>query len=75
MYAAYGAEEDPMDFFAEATESLEQNLRWIEQQGQKNSPNWHLVNGMLRLAQGLRLDHEAEEDRRRSFARSCSSRK
>ena len=62
------------DFYTEAADSFEQNLHWIEEQGRKDSADWHLVNGLLRLAQGLQHDYEAEEDRRRSFARSwCPS--
>ena len=53
------------DFYTEAADSFEQNLHWIEEQGRKDSADWHLVNGLLRLAQGLQHDYEAEEDRRR----------
>ncbi len=63
-----------IDFYAEAADSLKRNLRWIEEEGRKDSPDWHLVNGLLRLAQGLQRDHDAEEDRRKSFARSWQSR-
>jgi hypothetical protein len=63
-----------IDFYAEATDSFEQHLRWIEAQGRKDSPDWHLTNGLLQLAQGLRHDHGEEEDRRKSFARSWNPR-
>jgi hypothetical protein len=63
-------EADRVDFYAVATESFQTHLDWIEQQGRKDSPDWHLSNGLLRLAQGLRQDHEAEEERRKSFART-----
>lgn len=63
------------DFYAEATDSFEQHLRWIEEQGRRDSPDWQLVKGLLRLAQGLRHDYEAEEDRRKSFGRSSPPRK
>ena len=59
-----------MDFYAEAIHSFQENLDWIECQGRKNSPDWHLANGLLRLAQGLRQDYEAQEDCRKSFART-----
>ena len=64
-----------VDFYAEATDSFEQYLNWIEEQGRRDSPEWHLVKGLLQLAQGLRYDHEAEEDRRKSFAMSSLPRK
>ena len=61
-----------IDFFAVATDSFQARLAWIENQGQKDSPDWHLTNGLLRLAQGLQQDHEAQEERLKSFARSWS---
>jgi hypothetical protein len=61
-----------VDFYAIATDSFQARLDWIENQGQKNSPDWHLTNGLLRLAQGLQQDHEAQEERLKSFARSWS---
>ena len=57
-----------MDFYTVAADSFQAHLDWIEKQGQKDSPDWHLVNGLL--AQGLQHDHADEEERRRSFARS-----
>ena len=42
-----------------AIHSFQENLDWIERQGRKDSPDWHLANGLLRLAQGLRQDYEA----------------
>ncbi len=59
-----------VNFYAVATDSFQARLDWIENQGLKDSPDWHLTNGLLRLAQGLRQDHEAEEERRKSFART-----
>ena len=61
--------------YAEAAKSFKENLRCIEARGQKNSADWYLVNGLFRLAQGLATEHEAEEDRRRSYARSWNPRK
>ena len=61
--------------YAEAARSFKENLRCIEAQGQKNSADWHLVNGLFRLAQGLAIEHEAAENRRKSFARSWDPRK
>ena len=59
-----------VNFYAVATDSFQTHLDWLEQQGRKDTPDWHLSNGLLRLAQGLRQDHEAEEERRKSFART-----
>lgn len=59
-----------VDFYAAATDSFQAHMDWIEKQGRKDSPEWHLVNGLLRLAQGLQHDHADEEERRKSFARS-----
>lgn len=59
-----------MDFYAVAIHSFQENLDWIERQGRKDSLDWHLANGLLRLAEGLRQDHEAEEERLKSFART-----
>ncbi len=64
-----------MDFYSAAARSFEEDLNRIEKDGRKDSPDWHLANGLLQLAQGLQHDHEAEEDRRKSFARSWSPRK
>ena len=46
-----------VDFYAVATDSFQARLNWIENQGQKDPPDWHLTNGLLRLAQGLQQDH------------------
>jgi hypothetical protein len=46
----------------------------VENQGQKDSRDWHPTNGLLRLAQGLQQDHEAQEERLKSFARSSPHR-
>ena len=59
-----------IDFFASAIQSFEQNLSLIENEGRKESPEWHLASGLLRLAQGLKEDHDAQEDRQKGFARS-----
>jgi hypothetical protein len=59
-----------MDFYTEAIHSFQENLDWIERKGRKDSPDWHLANGLPRLAEGLRQDHEAEEERLKSFARA-----
>jgi len=65
-------EVDVVDLYAAATASFQARLDWIEHQGQRDSPDWHLTNGLLRLAQGLQQDHEAQEERLKSFARSWS---
>jgi hypothetical protein len=67
-------EVDTVDFYAVATDSFQTHLDWIERQGRKDSPDWHLTNGLLRLAQGLQQDHEAQEERLKSFARSSPAR-
>jgi hypothetical protein len=67
---AQHGEEHMVDLYAVATDSFQSHLDWIEKQGPKDSPDWQLVNGLLRLAQGLRQDHVEEEERRKSFARS-----
>jgi hypothetical protein len=59
-----------MSFYAAAVHSFQESLNWMERQGRKDSPEWHLANGLLRLAQGLKQDHDAQEDRMKSFARS-----
>jgi hypothetical protein len=59
-----------MNFYAAAVHSFQESLNWMERQGRKDSPDWHLANGLLRLAQGLKQDHDAQEDRMKSFARS-----
>lgn len=60
-----------MDFYVAATDSFQAHLDWIEKQGRRDSPDWYLANGLLRLAQGLRQNQAAEEERRKSFARSA----
>ena len=59
-----------LDYFGQAANSFQIHLDWIEQQGRKDAPDWHLANGLLRLAQGLQQEHEAKEGRLKSFARS-----
>jgi hypothetical protein len=59
-----------MNFYAAAVHSFQESLNWMERQERKDSPEWHLANGLLRLAQGLKQDHDAQEDRMKSFARS-----
>ena len=59
-----------MDFYTVAADSFQAHLDWIEKQGRKDSPDWHLANGLVCLAQGLQQDHVDEEERRKSFARS-----
>jgi hypothetical protein len=63
------------DYFSAAATSFQEHLARIEKNGQKNTADWHLANGLLRLVQGLQQDREAEEDRRKSFARSWPPRK
>ena len=59
-----------MNFYGAAVHSLQESLNSMERQGRKDSPDWHLANGLLRLAQGLKQDHDAQEERMKSFARS-----
>ncbi len=58
------------NFFSAAVRSFRENLDRIETEGRRDSPDWHLANGLLQLAQGLQSTREEEEERRRSFARS-----
>ena len=67
---AHAQEAATVDFYAVAASSFQIHLDWIEQQGRKDTPDWHLANGLLRLAQGLQQDHEAQEEQLKSFARS-----
>lgn len=59
-----------MDYYGVAIHSFQENLDWIERQGRKDSPDWHLANGFLRLAQALKQDHDDQEERLKSFART-----
>lgn len=59
-----------IDFYGDATQSFEENLKRIEREGRTDSAEWHLASGLLRLAQGLKEDHDAQEDRQKGFARS-----
>ena len=58
------------DFYEAATQSFQESLSRIEKEGRKDAPEWHLANGLRRLAQGLKADREAEEDLRKGFSRS-----
>ncbi len=58
------------NFFSAAVRSFRENLDRIEIEGRRDSPDWHLANGLLQLAQGLEQAREEEEELRRSFARS-----
>lgn len=64
-----------MNFYAVAIQSFQENLNWIEKQGRKDSPDWHLANGLLRLTQALKHDHDDQEERLKSFARSVPASK
>ena len=48
----------------------EEDLDWIERQGRKDSRDWHLANGFLRLAQALKQDHDDQEERLKSFGKT-----
>lgn len=63
------------DYYSVAARSFQENLDRIEKDGRKESPDWYLANGLLRLVQGLQQDREAEADRRKLFARSWPARK
>lgn len=58
-----------------AAQSFQENLNRIESDGRKDAPEWHLANGLLRLAQGLKEEHEAREERLKGFARSWTPHK
>ena len=57
-------------FYREAAASFQKGLERIEQAGLKDSAEWHLAAGLLRLAEGLEASQNDEDDRRKSFARS-----
>ena len=59
-----------IDFYSAALQSFQENLDRIEKQGRRDSPEWHLANGLLHLTRGLQQAREEEEELRRSFARS-----
>jgi hypothetical protein len=59
-----------IDFYESATQLFQDTLERIEKEGRKDSPEWYLANGLLRLAQGLKEDHDAQEERLKGFARS-----
>ena len=59
-----------MNFYAMAIHSFQETLDRIERQEQKDTLEWHLANGLLRLTQGLDQAREEEEDRRKSYART-----
>lgn len=64
-----------LDFYSAAARSFQEDLDRIEKDGRKDSPDWHLANGLLQLTQGLQQAREEEEDLRRCFARSSTWRK
>jgi hypothetical protein len=61
---------EPDNYFATAIHSFQQNLSHIEAEGRKESPDWHLLNGLLRLAQGLKQLDDKLEGHLGDFARS-----
>jgi hypothetical protein len=58
-----------IDFYSAASRSFQEDLDRIEKDGRKDSPDWHLANGLLQLTKGLQQARE-EEDLRKSFART-----
>lgn len=59
-----------IDYYSVAAHSFQERLDRIEKDGQKDSPDWHLANGLLRLAQGLQQDYEERQELNKGFARS-----
>ncbi len=59
-----------IDFYEAASRAFQESLSLIEKTGRKGTEEWHLTNGLLQLAKGLRADREAEEELRRGFART-----
>ncbi len=59
-----------IDHYQAATQSFQDGLILIESDGRKESWEWHLANGLLRLTQALRQAYEEETDLRKGFARS-----
>lgn len=64
-----------LDFYSAAARSFHEDLDRIEKDGRKDSPDWHLANGLLQLTQGLQQAREEAEDLRKCFARSSTRRK
>jgi hypothetical protein len=58
------------DFYESATQSFQESLERVEKEGRKDSPEWYLAAGLLRLAQGLKEDQDAKEELQKGFARS-----
>lgn len=58
-----------------AIKSFRDSLLLIEKEGRKGSPEWHWVNGLLRLSQGIKHDRDVEMERQRGYARTYSPRK
>ncbi len=59
-----------IDRYQAATRSFQDGLILIESGGRKESWEWHLANGLLRLTQALKQAYEEEADLRKGFARS-----
>lgn len=60
-----------INLYEASTQSFQENLDRLEKAGRKDSPEWHLAKGLLRLAQGLMHDREEQDERLKGFARSA----
>jgi hypothetical protein len=57
------------DYYGLAIYSFRQNLSDIERSGQKETPAWHLVAGLVRLVQGLQQDQAFLEEYLKELAK------
>jgi hypothetical protein len=51
------------NYFSVAIASFRYNLEQIQNQGRESAPEWHVANGLLRLAQGMLQDARIMEKR------------
>ena len=61
-----------VDFYSAAARSFQENLNRIEEDGRKDSPDWHLARGLLQLTHGLQNARMEENELRKCFARSSA---
>jgi hypothetical protein len=61
---------DIVDYYTAAIQSFQRSRDLIEKAGRKDSSEWYLANGLVRLSQAIKEDRHAEADRQRSYART-----
>jgi CheY-like chemotaxis protein len=57
------------NYFSVAIASLRYNVDQIKKEGRESSPDWHLANGLLRLAEGILQEVLILEERLSGFER------